>query len=290
MTIQWFPGHMAKARREIEEKLKLVDFVIELVDARVPLSSQNPMLQEILKDKPKINVPMTKDLADPRETKKSIHHFEENQVKAIAVNVNDKSDISKVIQFGKELGQVKLNQLIKKGIKPRPARAMIIGIPNVGKSTLINRLANKKIAATGDRPGVTKQQVWIKVKNEFDLLDTPGILWPKFEDQAIGYRLAAIGTIKDHLVSMQDVVAYVINYLRKYYPDVLNKRYDISSLIDDMWEIFESIGKKRGALESGGNVNFDKVAHIVIRDLRTGKLGRITLELRSEERRVGKKR
>ncbi|HLR51780.1 MAG TPA: ribosome biogenesis GTPase YlqF [Candidatus Avamphibacillus sp.] len=282
MTIQWFPGHMAKARREIEEKLKLVDFVIELVDARVPLSSQNPMLQEILKDKPKMIVLMKKDLADPRETEKWIHHFEENQVKAIAVNVNDKSDISKVIQFGKELGQVKLNQLIKKGIKPRPARAMIIGIPNVGKSTLINRLANKKIAATGDRPGVTKQQVWIKVKNEFDLLDTPGILWPKFEDQAIGYRLAAIGTIKDHLVSMQDVVAYVINYLRKYYPDVLNKRYDISSLIDDMWEIFESIGKKRGALESGGNVNFDKVADIVIRDLRTGKLGRITLELAEE--------
>src|SRR5699024_799471 len=250
MTIQWFPGHMAKARREIEEKLKLVDFIIELVDARVPLSSQNPMLQGILKDKTKMIVIMKKDLADPRETEKWLHYFEENQVKAIAINVNNKSDISKVIQLGKELGQVKLDQLIKKGIKPRPARAMIIGIPNVGKSTLINRLANKKIAATGDRPGVTKQQVWIKVKNEFDLLDTPGVLWPKFEEQVIGYRLAAIGTIKDHLVSMQDVVAYVINYLQKHYPDVLKTRYDITSIMDDMWEIFETIGKKRGALES----------------------------------------
>src|SRR5699024_5965659 len=155
MTIQWFPGHMAKARREIEEKLKLVDFVIELVDARVPLSSQNPMLQEILKDKPKMIVLMKKDLADPRETEKWNNQFEENQVKPIAVKVNDKSHISKVIQFGKDPCHQKLNQLSKKGINPRPAKAIIIGIPNVGKSTLINRLANKKIATTGDRPGVT---------------------------------------------------------------------------------------------------------------------------------------
>lgn len=282
MTIQWFPGHMAKARREIEEKIKQVDFVIELVDARAPFSSQNPMLQEILTGKPKMVLLMKKDLADSKETAKWLNHFNEQHIQAIAVDVNNKSDITKVIQLGKILGQEKVDQLMKKGIQARPARAMIIGIPNVGKSTLINRLANKKIAKTGDRPGMTRQQLWIKVKNEFDLLDTPGILWPKFEDQRVGYRLAAIGTIKDHLVSLQDVVAFVITYLQNHYPDVLEERYNISRDLEDMWDIFVQIGKKRGALEGGGHVNFDKVADIVSGDLRTGRLGRITLEFADE--------
>src|SRR5690625_5250935 len=278
MTIQWFPGHMAKARRESEEKLKLVDCIIELVDARCPLPSQNPMLQDMLKDKPKLMLLMKKDLADPKQTEKWVNSFEEEGHLTLSVNVNNKADISQVVQSGKQLGQKKMNQLAKKGIKPRPARAVIIGIPNVGKSTLINRLANKKIAKTGDRPGVTKHQLWIKVKGDFDLLDTPGILWPKFEDQSIGYRLAAIGTIKDNLFSMQDVIAHVILYLQEHYPMALYDRYGIDKNMEDMWEVFSEIGKRRGALESGGHVNFDKVAEIVSRDLRTGKLGRITLE------------
>jgi len=278
MTIQWFPGHMAKAQRELEEKLKLVDFIIELVDARAPLSSQNPMLQNMLKEKPKLMVLMKSDLADPRETEQWINTFENEGNVAIAVNVNNKADISQIVRHGKQLGQNKIDQLEKKGIKSRPPRAVIIGIPNVGKSSLINRLANKKIAKTGDRPGVTKHQLWIKVKGEFDLLDTPGILWPKFEDQSIGYRLAAIGTIKDNLFSMQDVIAHVILYLQEHYPMALYDRYGIDKTMEDMWEVFSEIGKRRGALESGGHVNFDKVAEIVSRDLRTGKLGRITLE------------
>ncbi|GAB3067452.1 ribosome biogenesis GTPase YlqF [Virgibacillus ainsalahensis] len=278
MTIQWFPGHMAKARREVEEKLKLVDFVMELVDARAPLSSQNPMLQQVLQNKPKMVVLMKKDLADHRETEKWIAHFNEENIQAIAIDVNDKTDIKYVIQLAKELGQEKMDKLMKKGIQPRPARAMIVGIPNVGKSTLINRLANKKIAKTGDRPGVTKQQLWIKIKKDFELLDTPGILWPKFEDEIVGYRLAAIGTIKDQLLSLQDIVAFVIQYMQENYPDFLEKRYDVSRDMQDMWEIFVAIGKQRGALESGGNVNFDKVSDIVLRDLRTGKLGNVTLE------------
>ncbi|MFD1171940.1 ribosome biogenesis GTPase YlqF [Oceanobacillus picturae] len=278
MTIQWFPGHMAKARREVEEKLKLVDFVMELVDARAPLSSQNPMLQQVLQQKSKMVVLMKKDLADNRQTEEWISYFNERSIPAIAINVNDKSDIKKVIQLAKDLGQEKLDKLIKKGIQPRPSRAMIVGIPNVGKSTLINRLANKKIAKTGDRPGVTKQQLWIKVKKDFELLDTPGILWPKFEDELVGYRLAAIGTIKDQLLSMQDIVAFVISYLQKHYPDRLEERYPIDRDMTDMWEIFEAIGKQRGALESGGSVNFEKVSDLVIRDLRTGRLGNITLE------------
>jgi len=278
MSIQWFPGHMAKARREIEEKLKLVDFVMELVDARAPLSSQNPMLQQVVQNKTKMIVLMKRDLADQRETEKWIAHFKEKNVPAIAVNVNDKADIKRVIQLGRELGQEKMDKLMKKGIQPRPARAIITGIPNVGKSTLINRLANKKIAKTGDRPGITKQQLWIKVGKDFELLDTPGILWPKFEDEEVGYRLAAIGTIKDQLLSLQDITAFVIKYMQIHYPNQLEERHAIGPDMEDMWDIFVAIGKRRGALESGGNVNFDKVADIVLQDLRTGKLGNITLE------------
>lgn len=278
MTIQWFPGHMAKVRREVEEKLKLVDFVMELVDARAPLSSQNPMLQQVLQSKSKMIVLMKRDLADDQETEKWIAYFKEEEISAIAINVNDKADIKRVIQLAKELGQEKMDKLLKKGIQPRPARAMIVGIPNVGKSTLINRLANKKIAKTGDRPGVTKQQLWIKVKKDFELLDTPGILWPKFEDEIVGYRLAAIGTIKDQLLSLQDITAFVISYLQQNYPERMEERFHVSRDMEDMMEIFEVIGKLRGALESGGKVNFDKVSDIVIRDLRTGRLGKITLE------------
>ncbi|WP_330949025.1 ribosome biogenesis GTPase YlqF [Virgibacillus sp. MG-45] len=278
MTIQWFPGHMAKARREIEEKLKLVDFVVELVDARAPLSSQNPMLQQVLQQKRKMIVLMKRDLADQKETDHWITHFEQMDIPAVAVNVNDRADITQIIQTAKALGNEKMAKLQKKGIKPRAARAMIVGIPNVGKSTLINRLANKKIAKTGDRPGITKHQLWIKVKKDFELLDTPGILWPKFEDEMVGYRLAAIGTIKDQLLSLQDVAAFVINYLQQHYPSLMEERYDVDRQMTDMWDVFTQIGKKRGALESGGNVNFDKVAEIVLQDLRTGRLGAITLE------------
>lgn len=269
---------MAKARRQVEEKLKLVDFVMELVDARAPLSSQNPMLQQVLQNKSKMIVLMKRDLADYAETDKWIAYFKAKAIPAIAVNVDDKADIKHVIQLAKELGQIKKDQLIKKGIQPRATRAMIVGIPNVGKSTLINRLANKKTAKTGDIPGITKQQLWIKVKKDFELLDTPGILWPKFEDEMVGYRLAAIGTIKDQLLSLQDIVAFVIKYMQENYPERLEERYKVNRDMDDMWEIFVSIGKQRGALVSGGDVNFDKVSDIVLRDLRTGRLGKITLE------------
>ncbi|SFD81086.1 Ras superfamily GTP-binding protein YlqF [Lentibacillus persicus] len=278
MSIQWFPGHMAKAKREVEEKLKLADFVMELVDARAPLSSQNPMLQDILQQKPKMVVMMKKDLADDSLTENWLRYFNDEGMSAIAIDVNDKSDMKNVIKTAKELGRTKMEKLKEKGINPRPARAMIIGIPNVGKSTLINRLANKKIAQIGDKPGVTKKQQWIKVKNDFDLLDTPGILWPKFEDEIVGYRLAAIGTIKDQLLPLEDVAAFAIEYMIDNYPSRLEERYGITSEETDMWDIFVSIGKQRGALESGGNVNFDKVADLFIQDLRAGKLGKMTFE------------
>lgn len=275
--IQWFPGHMAKARREIEGNLKLVDVVIELVDARAPYASMNPMLQELIQNKTKIVLLMKNDLADPVRTKEWVTYFEKNDIVSLPVNVNNKQDITKVIELVNEKGLEQQKKRIEKGIQKRTVRALIAGVPNVGKSTLINRLANKRIAKIGDRPGVTKQQQWIKVKQQFELLDTPGILWPKFEEELIGMKLAAIGTIKYELVPTQDVAAFVINYLDTYYRENLFQRYKLKDH-EDMWDIFVHIGKQRGALESGGHVNFDKVAEIVLQDFRTGRLGNITLE------------
>ncbi|MYL33124.1 ribosome biogenesis GTPase YlqF [Pontibacillus yanchengensis] len=278
MTIQWFPGHMAKAKREVEEKLKLVDFIIELVDARAPYSSQNPMLHQVLNQKTKMVLLMKKDLADAHVTEQWVQWYEEKGIIAIPVDVQQQKDIQSVVQQAKELGNEKLEKLRKKGVRPRPARAMILGIPNVGKSTLINRLAKKKIAKIGDKPGVTQAQQWIKVKKDFELLDTPGILWPKFEDEIVGYRLASIGTIKDNILPIPDVAAFIIRFLQAHYSSALKERYGLPSSIEEMGEAFEHIGEKRGCLESGGNVNFDKVADIIIRDLRSNKLGAITLE------------
>lgn len=259
-----------------------MDFVIELVDARAPESSQNPMLQEVLQDKPKMMVLMKKDLADTNVTNEWIRYLSSIDTLATAVNVQHRQDIQSIIQHGKEMGKEKLEKLRKKGLRPRPIRAMILGIPNVGKSTLINRLANKKIAKTGDKPGVTTAQQWIKVKKDFELLDTPGILWPKFEDQLVGYRLAAIGTIKDQLLPWEDVAAFVIQFLQENYPNVLEKRYNITKDIIDMEVVFNKIGRLRGCLESGGRINYEKTADVIIRDLRSGRLGSLTLESPSE--------
>lgn len=275
--IQWFPGHMAKARREVEENLKLVDVVIELVDARLPHSSKNPLLRELIQDRPSVLLLMKRDLADDKETEKWVHELTTDQVNALSVNVNSQKDINSVIQKVKQIGLEQHLKLREKGVKNRPVRAMIIGIPNVGKSTLINRLANRKIARIGARPGITRKQQWIKIGKEFELLDTPGILWPKFEDEFVGKCLAVIGTIKDDLVPFQDIAAFILQLLIEHYPGEITKRYDVEE-DEDMWELFTNIGRRRGALESGGRVNFDKVAEIVIQDFRLGRLGKVTLE------------
>lgn len=279
MTIQWFPGHMAKARKEVEEQLKLVDLVIELVDARAPMASQNPMLQQLIKQKQKVTVLMKKDLADDKETSRWVQSFNDQSVTAIAIDANNDQDISGVV---KVVDTYRANMHMKmrsKGIvQPRPMRAMIIGIPNVGKSTLINRLAKKKITRIGNRPGITKHQQWIKVGKQFELLDTPGILWPKFEDQEVGKMLAAIGTIKDTILSLQDIAAYILLFLQKQYPNLYEQRFNLDPTLDDMWYVFETIGKQRGALESGGHVNFDTVAEQIVFDLRSGRIGKVTFE------------
>ncbi|OEG00379.1 ribosome biogenesis GTPase YlqF [Vulcanibacillus modesticaldus] len=278
MSIQWFPGHMAKARREITEKLKLVDIVIELLDARIPISSRNPMIDEIVKQKPRIVLLNKSDLADPKIMNEWAEFFEKKGLKALSISSSSGRGISNIFRTAEELVAEKREALIKKGVKPRAVRAMILGIPNVGKSSLINRLANRSVAKTGDRPGVTKGQQWIKVGKSLELLDTPGILWPKFEDVQVGYRLAATGAIKDELLHFDDIALFIVDYFKKYYPEKLKTRYNLDQLPSDNVEIIELIGRKRGCLISGGKIDFDKAAEIIVRELRAGKLGRFCLE------------
>lgn len=280
MTIQWFPGHMAKARREVTEKLKLIDIVYELVDARLPISSRNPMIDEIIKQKPRIILLNKADLADPSDTQKWIQYFQETSenTRAIAIDSFQGKGINKIQPLSKELLQEKFDKMKMRGIRPRAIRALIVGIPNVGKSTLINRLAKKNIAKTGDRPGVTKAQQWVKVGKELELLDTPGILWPKFEDQEVGLKLATTGAIKDTIINLQEVTVFALRFLGQYYPERLKERYGISEIHEDVVELFDAIGEKRGCKMSGGFIDYDKVAELVIREIRQEKLGRITFD------------
>ncbi|OLO40874.1 ribosome biogenesis GTPase YlqF [Alkalihalophilus pseudofirmus] len=282
MTIQWFPGHMAKARREVTEKLKLIDVVIELLDARVPMSSRNPMIDEIVAHKPRLVLLNKADLADQKVTENWKRYFTKQNVKVLAIDSQSGKGVSAISPSCKELAAPLLEKMKSRGMKPRAIRAMILGIPNVGKSTLINRLAVKKIAKTGDRPGVTKQQQWIKVGNEMELLDTPGILWPKFEDQAIGFRLAATGAIKDELLDFQDVALFVLNYLKDRYEGQVKERFKLEIIPEEGLQLFDEIGKKRGFLQSGGYIDYDKTAEVILRELRSGKIGRITLETPDE--------
>ncbi|MEE6448974.1 ribosome biogenesis GTPase YlqF [Gottfriedia acidiceleris] len=281
MTIQWFPGHMAKARRQVTEKLSLIDVVIELADARVPAASRNPMIDEIISNKPRLLLLNKADLADPRITQQWLAHYEKQGVMAIAIDAASGQGLKAIISSCEILVKEKFDKMRSKGIKPRAIRALIVGIPNVGKSTLINKLARKNIAKTGDRPGVTQAQQWIKVGKEIELLDTPGILWPKFEDQLVGLRLATTGAIKDSIINLQEVMIYAIKYLREFYPNVLKERYDMNEEVlfsEEVVDIFDHIGKKRGLLMSGGMIDYDKTADLFLRELRAGKLGRLTFE------------
>ena len=279
MTIQWFPGHMAKAKREVQEKLKLIDVVFELLDARIPMSSRNPMIDEILANKPRIVLLNKADMADEEITKQWISFFEQRSLRALAIDSQAGTGVKQIVAAAKEMTKEKFAKMAAKGIKnPRPLRALIVGIPNVGKSTLINRLAGKHIAKTGDKPGVTKAQQWIKVGKEMELLDTPGILWPKFEDEEVGLKLATTGAIKDTILNLQDVAVYALRFLKQQYPDRLKERYSLDAIPDDIVELFDAIGKRRGCLAGGGTVDYDKVAELVLRDIRTEKLGRLSFE------------
>lgn len=283
MTIQWFPGHMAKARREVTEKLKLVDIVFELVDARLPLSSRNPMIDEVINQKPRLVLLNKMDMADDTETRKWIQYFADRGIKAVALNSFEGKGLAAVTKAAQEILKEKFDRMRAKGMKPRAMRAMIVGIPNVGKSTLINRLAKKNIAKTGNTPGVTKAQQWIKVGKEIELLDTPGILWPKFEEQEIGYKLAVTGAIKDTITNMEDLAVYALRFLATHYPARLKERYGIEFVSENLVETFDAIGQLRRVYAQGGEIDYDQVALLVVRDIRDLHLGRITFDFVDEQ-------
>ncbi|MBS7344573.1 MAG: ribosome biogenesis GTPase YlqF [Caryophanon sp.] len=278
MTIQWFPGHMAKARRQVTEQLKLVDIIFELVDARLPLSSRNPMIDEVINQKPRLIILNKMDMADENETRRWVQYFDERGMKAVALNSFEGKGLAAVTKAAQEILKGKWDRMKSKGMKPRAMRAMIVGIPNVGKSTLINRLAKKNIAKTGNTPGVTKAQQWIKVGKEIELLDTPGILWPKFEDQQIGYKLAVTGAIKDSITNMEDLAVYALRFLEERYPERLQERYGIEHVDEDLVVTFNAIGQKRRVFGQGGEIDYDQVSLLIIRDLRSEHLGRLTFD------------
>ncbi len=278
MTIQWFPGHMAKARREVTEKLKLVDIIFELIDARLPLSSRNPMIDEVINQKPRLLILNKSDMADEQETRKWVDYFAQRGHKAVAINSLEGKGLQLVTKAAQEILKEKFERMKARGMKPRAIRAMIVGIPNVGKSTLINRLAKKNIAKTGNTPGVTKAQQWIKVGKELELLDTPGILWPKFEDQEVGYKLALTGAIKDTITNMEDLAVYGLRFLSIHYPKRMEERYGFEFLHEDLVETFDHIGNLRRVFGQGGEIDYDQVAQLIVRDIRGLQLGKLTFD------------
>lgn len=283
MAIQWFPGHMAKARRQVSENLKLVDIIFELVDARLPLSSRNPMIDEVIHQKTRLLILNKQDMADENETRKWVQYFADNGSKAVAINSLEGKGLQSVTKAAQELLQEKWDRMRAKGMKPRAIRAMIVGIPNVGKSTLINRLAKKNIAKTGNTPGVTKAQQWIKVGKDLELLDTPGILWPKFEDQEVGYKLALTGAIKDTITNMEDLAVYGLRFLEKHYPQRLQERYQMTHVSEELVETFDHIGRLRNVYGPGGEIDYDQVSQLIVRDIRGQQLGQLTFDFVADQ-------
>lgn len=281
LTIQWFPGHMAKARREVKARLKQVDIVIELLDARLPLSSRNPMMETILGGKPRLVVLNKCDLADEKVSAAWVRYFEAQHVMAVPIDAQSGKGVERLVPLAAHLMKDKWSRLAQKGIRRRSVRSMVVGIPNVGKSSLINRLAGRQTAKTGNRPGVTKGQQWIKAGKDMHLLDTPGILWPKFDDSTVAMRLAASGAIKDDLLPLEDVALFLLEYLAKRYPHAIANRYQIDAFETEA-TLLEAVGRKRGCVVSGGAIDVERAADVVLRDFQSGRLGRISLEFPSD--------
>ena len=274
MAIQWYPGHMAKAKREVSEQLKKVDVVFELVDARIPYSSRNPMIDEVIKQKPRVVILNKKDMTNLKELEKWEQYFEEKGYYPVAVDAKHGKNLKDVEKAAIQATKEKFDREKAKGLRPRAIRAMIVGIPNVGKSTLINKLANRSIAQTGNKPGVTKQQQWIKVGTSLQLLDTPGILWPKFEDEEVGKKLSLTGAIKDSIVHLDEVAIYGLQFMIEKDLEGLKKHYNID--VDEeagILEWFDAIGRRRGLLQKGNEVDYEAVIELIIYEIRNAKIG-----------------
>ena len=277
MNYQWYPGHMTKAKRMMQENIKLIDLIIELVDARIPLSSRNPDINELGKGKARVVLLNKSDLADPVYNKQWIQYFQAQGASVLEINSKSGAGIKSIHGLVQEACKEKIERDRKRGIVNRPIRAMVVGIPNVGKSTFINSFAGKACTKTGNKPGVTKGKQWIRLNKNLELLDTPGILWPKFEDQAVGMKLAFIGSMNDEIIIMDELACDLIHVLKEQYPKALTERYGIELKEKDI-DVLSDIAESRRCFGKGEQLDLDKAAAIVMDEFRSGKLGRITLE------------
>lgn len=278
MNFQWYPGHMTKAKRMMQENIKLIDLVIELVDARIPMSSRNPDIDELGKNKARLILLNKSDLADDKQTEEWIAFFKAKNYSVVKVNSKKGGGIKSIHGVIQEACKEKIERDRKRGILNRPVRAMVVGIPNVGKSTFINSLAGKACAKTGNKPGVTKGKQWIRLNKNVELLDTPGILWPKFEDQIVGLRLAFIGSIKDEIMNLEELAAELIGFLKTNYPGVLTSKYEINEEEPNHYISLSQIAENRHCLVRGSELDTNKAAILLLDDFRNGRLGKITLE------------
>jgi len=278
MNYQWYPGHMTKAKRMMEENIKLIDLIIELVDARIPLSSRNPEIDQLGKNKSRVILLNKSDLADSRYNKQWMDYFKEKGYYVVEVNSKSGSGVKSIHGVVQEACKEKIERDRKRGILNRPVRAMVVGIPNVGKSTFINSFAGKACTKTGNKPGVTKGKQWIHLNKSLELLDTPGILWPKFEDQTVGMKLAFIGSMNDEILHVDELAIDLIKFLMEYYHRILQERFDVAEDMMDPLKMLDVIAEKRSCYKKGQELDLMKASSILIDEFRSGKLGRITLE------------
>ena len=279
MDIQWFPGHMTKTKRMMQENQKLIDIVVELVDARIPLSSRNPSIDEIFPSKPRLLLMNKSDIADEKLNEEWKKYFESKGIMTRSISSTTGKPLNDIFSSCKEILKDKLEHDKARGLVNRPIKIMVVGIPNVGKSSFINKLSGRKSAVTGDRPGVTKGKQWIRLQNGFELLDTPGILWPKFEDVLVGEKLAFTGAIKDEIMDLEEIAMKLLKLLSKNYPETLAQRYKMTETEGlEAYELLELLGRKRGFVISGGEIDTERAAKILLDEFRGAKLGKITLE------------
>ena len=276
-SINWYPGQMAKTRRLIKENLNLIDIVIELVDSRIPFSSRIKDLDDIIKNKPKLMIMTKKDLCDIKETNKWIKYYESLDYKVLCMDIEHEFNAKQIFNIINEIMQEKNDKRLEKGMKIKKPRCLVIGVPNVGKSTLINRIAGSKVVGVGNKPGVTTNLNWIRVNPNIELLDSPGLLWPKIDEGNVAYNLATFTAIREEILPIYDVTVYILNTLLKYYPEILKERYNLEK-IEDPIEAFDIIGKKRGALSRGAETDYDKVMTIIMNDFKQGYVKGVTFD------------